>query len=105
MGAARRGAARRSSRAARPCPRAVPTGQQRDDDPLEQTVLADDDLLHLEQKPFERGRRFADVRHLRRVARMAVSAYILIQTEVGKAAEVATNVGAIDGVKTSEDVT
>ena len=36
---------------------------------------------------------------------MAVSAYILIQTEVGKAAEVATNVGAIDGVKTSEDVT
>ena len=36
---------------------------------------------------------------------MSVSAYILIQTEVGKAAEVATNVGAIDGVKTSEDVT
>ena len=36
---------------------------------------------------------------------MAVSAYILIQTEVGKAAEVATNVAAIDGVKTSEDVT
>ena len=36
---------------------------------------------------------------------MTVSAYILIQTEVGKAAEVAKNVGAIDGVKTSEDVT
>ena len=36
---------------------------------------------------------------------MAVSAYILIQTEVGKAAEVATNVANIDGVKTSEDVT
>jgi DNA-binding Lrp family transcriptional regulator len=36
---------------------------------------------------------------------MAVSAYILIQTEVGKAAEVAKNVAAIDGVKTSEDVT
>ena len=36
---------------------------------------------------------------------MAVSAYILIQTEVGKAAEVAKNVAAIEGVKTSEDVT
>jgi len=36
---------------------------------------------------------------------MSVSAYILIQTEVGKAAEVAKNVAAIDGVKTSEDVT
>ena len=36
---------------------------------------------------------------------MSVSAYILIQTEVGKAAEVASNVAAIDGVKTSEDVT
>jgi DNA-binding Lrp family transcriptional regulator len=36
---------------------------------------------------------------------MAVSAYILIQTEVGKAADVATKVGDIDGVITSEDVT
>ncbi len=36
---------------------------------------------------------------------MAVSAYILIQTEVGKAAEVATAVGGIDGVVTAEDVT
>jgi DNA-binding Lrp family transcriptional regulator len=36
---------------------------------------------------------------------MSVSAYILIQTEVGKAAEVAKNVATIDGVKTSEDVT
>jgi DNA-binding Lrp family transcriptional regulator len=35
---------------------------------------------------------------------MAVSAYILIQTEVGKAADVAEKVGAIDGVVTSEDV-
>ena len=36
---------------------------------------------------------------------MAVSAYILIQTEVGKAADVAAAVGAIDGVVTAEDVT
>ena len=37
--------------------------------------------------------------------RMAVSAYILIQTEVGKAAQVATEVGGIDGVVSAEDVT
>ena len=36
---------------------------------------------------------------------MAVSAYILIQTEVGKAAEVAAEVGVIEGVASSEDVT
>ena len=36
---------------------------------------------------------------------MAVSAYIRIQTEVGKAAEVAAEVGAIEGVASSEDVT
>ncbi len=36
---------------------------------------------------------------------MAVSAYILIQTEVGKAAQVATEVRLIDGVVTAEDVT
>jgi len=36
---------------------------------------------------------------------MAVSAYILIQTEVGKAAQVAEAVGEIDGVVSAEDVT
>jgi DNA-binding Lrp family transcriptional regulator len=36
---------------------------------------------------------------------MAVTAYILIQTEVGKAAQVATQVGAIEGVVSAEDVT
>ena len=36
---------------------------------------------------------------------MAVSAYILIQTEVGKAAQVAQEVGGIDGVVSAEDVT
>jgi DNA-binding Lrp family transcriptional regulator len=36
---------------------------------------------------------------------MAVQAYILIQTEVGKAAQVATEVGKIDGVVSAEDVT
>ena len=36
---------------------------------------------------------------------MTVSAYILIQTEVGKAAAVAEAVGAIEGVVSSEDVT
>ena len=34
-----------------------------------------------------------------------IQAYILIQTEVGKAAQVAKEVGAIDGVAEAEDVT
>ena len=34
-----------------------------------------------------------------------VNAYILIQTEVGKAAQVAKEVGAIKGVAMAEDVT
>ena len=36
---------------------------------------------------------------------MAVSAYVLIQTEVGKAAQVAAEVSAIPGVVSAEDVT
>lgn len=36
---------------------------------------------------------------------MAVNAYVLIQTEVGKAADVATQIAAIDGVVAAEDVT
>jgi DNA-binding Lrp family transcriptional regulator len=36
---------------------------------------------------------------------MTVHAYVLIQTEVGKAADVARKVGAIDGVVVAEDVT
>ncbi|SHF61242.1 AsnC family protein [Jatrophihabitans endophyticus] len=36
---------------------------------------------------------------------MAVSAYILIQTEVGKAAAVAAEIGGLTGVTTAEDVT
>ena len=36
---------------------------------------------------------------------MAVSAYILIQTEVGKAADVATEVRGIPGVIEADDVT
>ncbi|ABK53357.1 transcriptional regulator, AsnC family [Acidothermus cellulolyticus 11B] len=36
---------------------------------------------------------------------MTVSAYILIQTEVGKAAQVAREVAAIPGVTSAEDVT
>ena len=36
---------------------------------------------------------------------MSVSAYVLIQTEVGKAAQVATQVATIDGVVAAEDVT
>ena len=36
---------------------------------------------------------------------MAVSAYVLIQTEVGKAASVATQVRSITGVVTADDVT
>ncbi len=34
-----------------------------------------------------------------------VHAYILVQTEVGKAAEVALRIGAIEGVTQAEDVT
>ncbi len=36
---------------------------------------------------------------------MAVQAYVLIQTDVGKAADVARQVGAIDGVMQAQDVT
>ena len=36
---------------------------------------------------------------------MVVQAYILIQTEVGKAVEVARAIGAITGVATADDVT
>lgn len=36
---------------------------------------------------------------------MVVQAYILIQTEVGKAAEVAEQIAAIKGVTLAEDVT
>ncbi len=36
---------------------------------------------------------------------MAVQAYVLIQTEVGKAAQVASEVGAVPGVTSAEDVT
>lgn len=36
---------------------------------------------------------------------MAVSAFVLIQTEVGKAASVASAVGALNGVVSAEDVT
>lgn len=36
---------------------------------------------------------------------MAMTAYVLIQTEVGKAANVAQQVGAIPGVVSAEDVT
>ncbi|MET1134317.1 MAG: Lrp/AsnC ligand binding domain-containing protein [Aeromicrobium sp.] len=36
---------------------------------------------------------------------MAVHAYILVQTEVGKAADVAAAIARIEGVELSEDVT
>jgi DNA-binding Lrp family transcriptional regulator len=36
---------------------------------------------------------------------MAVTAYLLIQTEVGKAASVCHEIGGIDGVVSSESVT
>ncbi|MET0693194.1 MAG: Lrp/AsnC ligand binding domain-containing protein [Propionibacteriaceae bacterium] len=36
---------------------------------------------------------------------MVVQAYILVQTNVGKAAEVANAIGAIQGVTLAEDVT
>jgi DNA-binding Lrp family transcriptional regulator len=36
---------------------------------------------------------------------MSVQAYILVQTEVGKAADVAKAIAAIDGVTLAEDVT
>jgi DNA-binding Lrp family transcriptional regulator len=36
---------------------------------------------------------------------MTVQAYILIQTDVGKAADVAREIAAVEGVKLAEDVT
>ena len=36
---------------------------------------------------------------------MSVRAYVLIQTEVGQAAAVAQQIGALDGVVTADDVT
>lgn len=42
---------------------------------------------------------------MRRGFPLAVNAYILIQTEVGKAAEVATAIAALTGVTQAEDVT
>jgi DNA-binding Lrp family transcriptional regulator len=36
---------------------------------------------------------------------VAVTAYVLIQTEVGKAAQVAQEVAKVDGVTSAEDVT
>src|SRR6476659_3332963 len=42
---------------------------------------------------------------MRRPQRMVVQAYILVQTNVGKAAEVANAIGAIQGVTLAEDVT
>ncbi len=36
---------------------------------------------------------------------MSVNAYILIQTEVGKAADVAREIGELEGVTNAEDVT
>lgn len=36
---------------------------------------------------------------------MSVQAYVLIQTEVGKAAQVADEVRKIDGVRSADDVT
>jgi DNA-binding Lrp family transcriptional regulator len=40
-----------------------------------------------------------------RESHVTVQAYILIQTEVGKAAEVASSIRGLDGVTTAEDVT
>jgi DNA-binding Lrp family transcriptional regulator len=36
---------------------------------------------------------------------MTVRAYVLIQTEVGKAAAVAAEIGALDGIVSADDVT
>ena len=36
---------------------------------------------------------------------MSVKAYVLIQTEVGKAADVASRIASIEGVSSAEDVT
>ena len=36
---------------------------------------------------------------------MTVRAYVLIQTEVGKAAAVASQIGALDGIVSADDVT
>lgn len=48
-----------------------------------------------------RGARVEDAKEVRHL----VQAYILIQTEVGRAAQVAKSVASIKGVKSAEDVT
>jgi DNA-binding Lrp family transcriptional regulator len=52
-----------------------------------------------------RTTRIRTSRHLGKEIAVAVQAYILIQTEVGKAAQVAREVNAIQGVTSAEDVT
>jgi DNA-binding Lrp family transcriptional regulator len=49
--------------------------------------------------------RECDAPHRTETLTMAVNAYILIQTEVGKAASVAEEIGKLDGVTNAEDVT
>jgi DNA-binding Lrp family transcriptional regulator len=55
--------------------------------------------------PDHGARRGASLNLAREEVPVTVNAYVLIQTEVGKAADVARQVGAIDGVVAAEDVT
>jgi DNA-binding Lrp family transcriptional regulator len=83
-------------------------------DPLDQAELAQirncDDPCPLGLRPIV-ARRPAlrstrpEVPTRRGHAPMSVNAYILIQTEVGKAADVAREIGDLDGVTNAEDVT
>ena len=49
--------------------------------------------------------RVGDSAQIKQEASVVVQAYILIQTEVGKAADVAVNIADISGVTLAEDVT
>jgi len=49
--------------------------------------------------------RVSDSAQIKQEASVVVQAYILIQTEVGKAADVAVNIADISGVTLAEDVT
>jgi len=68
----------------------------------EPTLLAKPTLL--DSRHFSSAR-IRDEARIRRASVATVQAYILIQTEVGKAAQVAKEVRDIEGVDAAEDVT
>src|SRR5207244_5859617 len=61
--------------------------------------------IHAPKLPGPNGTTMAGTRITARGGCVTVQAYVLIQTEVGKAAQVASEVRKIDGVRSADDVT